>query len=274
MKRGLRDITPAFIEKAASGLNFSDSFFAYISMERMTRRNRFNLEEQVQQFLIAKQVEGKSPVTLNFYRENLGRFSWWVQHNRVSLDISKIQVQHLRSFLAYIQTTPNRWNVGSTSSQHLPSMATVDVYWRSLQSFFAWLVKEGVIEAKDSPMKKLPRPKVPKKIVEDIPLDLVRRAIDEFDGNTLIGARNRAIILMLLDTGIRLSECSNLTLADINLDTGLIRVWGKGGKQRLVRLGEIARQAMEDYLILRGSNTGDSLWVIATSLSPSTVSRA
>lgn len=97
-------------------------------------------------------------------------------------------------------------------------MATVDAYWRSLQAFFSWLVKEGEIKTEANSFRKLPRPKVPKKIVQDIPLDLIREALDLWDNNTIVGARNRAILLMLLDTGMRLSECANLTLPDVNLD--------------------------------------------------------
>jgi len=227
-------------------------------------RKQFRLTEQIQHFLVAKQVEGKSPATLKFYRENLERFMWWVQQNGVSHDVSKMQVQQLRSFLAYVQTTPNRWGIGSTSSQRLPSMATVDAYWRSLQGFFTWLVKEGVLKAEASPMTKLPRPKVPRKIVQDIPLHMVRRAVDELDISTLVGARNRAIILVLLDTGVRLSECANLTLSDINLDSGLLRVWGKGAKQRLVRVGETAKEALRAYLCSRGANSCELLWLDAS----------
>ena len=67
--------------------------------------------------------------------------------------------------------------------------------------------------------------------------------------------RNRSIILMLLDTGIRLSECASLSLSDINLEAGIIRVWGKGGKQRLSKLGRTALEALRVYLELRGCPT-------------------
>ena len=270
IKRGQREITAALIERASNALpdfesfppeksNISDSFCTYI--EGMRIISKPNIKHFVEDFLIAKQVEGKSPATLAFYRQNLKRFLWWLQQNSVSQDIHKIQVQHLRSFLIYVQTTPKRWQIGSTSSRHLPSMATVDAYWRSLQAFFSWLVKESEIKTEANPMRKLPRPKVPKKIVQDIPLDLIREALDLWDNNALVGARNRAILLMLLDTGMRLSECANLILPDVNLENGLIKVWGKGQKQRLVRLGETAREALKHYLTLRGSDTTAKLWL-------------
>ena len=270
IKRGERKITPAVLQKISNFLsvfssrsqkksNILDSSCTYI--EGMRILSKHNIRHSVEDFLIAKQVEGKSPVTLAFYRQNLKRFLWWMQQNGVSQNIHRIEARQLRSFLAYVQTTPKRWKVGSTSSQHLPSMATVDAYWRSLQALFSWLVREGEIKTEANPMRKLPRPKVPKKIVQDIPLDLIREALDLWDNNTLVGARNRAILLMLLDTGMRLSECANLTLPDVNLENGLIKVWGKGQKQRLVKLGETAKETLKHYLTLRGSNATENLWL-------------
>jgi site-specific recombinase XerD len=270
IKRGQREITPAFIERVSNTLPDFESFalgksnILYSSctyIEGMRIIVKSNIRHFVEDFLIAKQVEGKSTATLAFYRQNLERFLWWSQQNGGSQDIHRIEAQQLRYFLAYVQTTPKRWRIGSTSSQHLPSMATVDAYWRSLQAFFSWLVKEGVIRAEANPMRKLLRPKVPRKIVQDIPLDLIRQALDEWNADTLVGARNRAIILMLLDTGMRLAECASLTLPNLNLENGVIKVWGKGQKQRLVRLGETAREAVKHYLTLRGSNTTEKLWL-------------
>jgi transcriptional regulator with XRE-family HTH domain len=231
IKRGERRLTPAILQKiiailpdlqstSMSSLNFSTRVFAYTTIADMRLIGKTSLKPLFDEFLVAKQVEGKSTATLDFYRQNLERFLWWAQQNNVPQEVQKIQVRDLRSFLYYVQITPNRWQIGSTSSRHLPSMATVDAYWRTLQGFFSWLVNEGNIKSEANPMRKLPRPKVPRKIVQDIPLNLIRQALDQWDKNTLTGARNRAILLMLLDTGIRLSECANLTTADINLEHG------------------------------------------------------
>jgi site-specific recombinase XerC len=197
-------------------------------MKMAKRKHKANLEEFLDHFLSAKEVEGKSPATLSFYRQNLERFLWWLKVNSTPLRINSMDANLLRSFLLYVKITPNRWAIGSTSSKRLPSMATVDAYWRSLQAFLSWLVIEGQLKPETNPIKKLPRPKVPKKIVQDIPLYLIGQALDQWDPVTLTGARNIAIILVLLDTGIRLSECAGLTIDDINLESGLIEVWGKG----------------------------------------------
>ena len=163
----------------------------------MTNKHKdTGLELLVRDFLVTKQVEGRSPATISFYEQNLRRFLWWLGTESISSKIDDIDVRLLRAFLFYVQTTPVRWLMGSKSSERLPSIVTVDAYWRTLQAFFSWLIREGTIDADSNPMKKLSRPKLPKKIVQDIPLELIQQALDMWDAETLIGARNRAIILL------------------------------------------------------------------------------
>jgi site-specific recombinase XerD len=232
--------------------------FAYNSM----RKNKaLSLPKILADFLLAKQVEGKSEATLLFYRENLGRFLWWLGQNKIEEDIKSLDVNVIRSFLAYVQISTNRWGIGSKSSEHKASMSTVDAYWRSLQSLFTWIVKENLLKMENNPIKRIPRPKVPQKVVQDIPLPLVGRALDEFNPNTLIGARNRAVIFLLLDTGMRLAECAGIELTDVDIGSGLIKIWGKGAKQRRVPLGNASKDALINYLKLRGNNANPKLWV-------------
>jgi integrase/recombinase XerD len=190
-----------------------------------------DLQKHIQNFLLAKQVEGKSPATLTFYRQNLGRVLWWLEHNHIREDMKSLDVNIIRLLLAYVQTAINRWGIGSKSSEHKASMSTVDAYWRTLQALFAWLVRENVMDVKNNPMKRIPRPKCQQKVVQDIPLELIRKALIKHGRNAFLNARNCAIILILLDTGMRLSECTGIKLFDINLQNGLIRILGKGGKR-------------------------------------------
>jgi integrase/recombinase XerC/integrase/recombinase XerD len=75
-----------------------------------------------------------------------------------------------------------------------------------------------------------------------------------YDENTFIGARNRAIILTLLDTGLRLSELANIQLNDIDFDREIIKVMGKGAKERVVGLGVKTQKALLHYLLMRKDN--------------------
>jgi site-specific recombinase XerD len=215
----------------------------------------------ITQFLTAKQAAGKSPATLSFYRDNLARIRWWLATTNSPTEISLITPPVLRTLLVYVRTASNRWGIGSTSSQKPASMSTVDAYWRTLQAFFSWLVKEDVITAEANPMKKIPRPTYPRKIIQDIPLPLIKEVIQHCGRSLFIAIRNKAIILFFLDTGVRLGACHGLSLTDINLETGLARVWEKGGRQILVHLNETALAALKDYLAVRRQFTNPALWL-------------
>ena len=270
LKSGKRSLTPAilmnlegYLSSLANppALNFSDPFCVDTSVQGMIRIKDFHTSELIAQFLEAKEVEGRTRGTLAFYRDNLGRFLWWLKESGTGPEIKAVTTQKLRSFLAYVKNTKNRWRVGSTSSRGLPTMATVDAYWRTLQSFFAWLVKQEILNEKENPLRKIPRPKVAKKIVQDIPLKLIQCALDLWNQTTFIGARNRAIILILLDTGMRLAEISGIKVRDLSLDDAILTIWCKGQKQRKVRLGEYALNALANYLELRPRVSCQQLWL-------------
>jgi site-specific recombinase XerD len=243
LKNGKRPLSPSLMEKATalvltySQESFQDvnSYSQFITLYNVMKSGK-DLKKQIDYFLLAKQVEGKSQDTLDFYSQNLGRFLWWLGLNNIQFDLESIDVNTIRSFLAYVHTATNSWSVGSKYSEKKASMSTVDAHWRTLQSLFIWLARENVIDIEDNPIKRNPRPRV-QKVVQDIPLELIRKALVKFGRATFLCAINCAIILILLNTGMRLSECSGIKMADINQGTGLIHILGKGGLKRLVSIG-------------------------------------
>ena len=76
-----------------------------------------------------------------------------------------------------------------------------------------------------------------------------------------LASRNQAIIFVLLDTGVRLSELVKMTINDIDTETGYIKVLGKGAKERVVRIGKTAQKALWRYLIYRPNNGRKELWL-------------
>jgi integrase/recombinase XerC len=77
----------------------------------------------------------------------------------------------------------------------------------------------------------------------------------------LLGSRNKAIILMLLDTGLRIGELANIKLNEIDTERGWIKVKGKGAKERVVRIGATAQKALWRYLVFREKNKCENLWI-------------
>jgi len=76
-----------------------------------------------------------------------------------------------------------------------------------------------------------------------------------------LGSRNQAIVLVLLDSGVRLSELVGMRLGDIDNEKGYIKVLGKGGKERIVRIGKTTQKALWRYLIYRPENSRQDLWL-------------
>ncbi len=215
----------------------------------------------VHDFLVAKQAEGKTEAAVKFYRENLGRILWWFDVFNMVQFVEEITPTHIRELLVYIRTTSNRWAIGSASSRKPASKSTVDAYWRTMQSLFAWLVREEIIDTKLNPMKKIPRPDVAHKVIQDIPLSLIKKAIVNCGSSAFTAARNKAIILVFLDAGVRLGGCASMTILDTNLETGLAKVWEKGEKQLTIHLNETALKALKEYLNLRKYFSNNSLWL-------------
>jgi len=80
-------------------------------------------------------------------------------------------------------------------------------------------------------------------------------------GARFLGSRNRSLILILVDSGLRLSELASLKLQDIDVENGWVKVMGKGNKERVVRIGKTAQKSLWRYLVYRGESSKQVLWL-------------
>ena len=111
----------------------------------------------------------------------------------------------------------------------------------------------------ESPMAKIKVAKPKTKVIKPYALEEISRMIAvcdcDYEHNAkFLGSRNKAIILVLVDSGVRLSELIGMRLGDVNCSNGNIRVMGKGSKERVVRIGKVAQKALWRYLIHRPEN--------------------
>jgi integrase/recombinase XerC/integrase/recombinase XerD len=102
--------------------------------------------------------------------------------------------------------------------------------------------------------------KPPDKLIQPFTPEHIRDLLLLCDDSKFLGARNRAIILTFLDTGLRLSELANIELKDLDFDREIIKVMGKGAKERVVRVGKRAQRALLRYLLMRKDGL-PCLWV-------------
>ena len=125
------------------------------------------------------------------------------------------------------------------------SSKTISHVISSLKSFYNYYMRMGNI--KSNPTDEIDRPKIEKKIPEFLTLEEVSSLLN-FEVNNEFEARNKAILELLYSSGLRISELTSLELSNIDLDECLVRVMGKGSKERIVPLGDYAIDALKEYI--------------------------
>lgn len=175
-------------------------------------------------------VQGLSDNTLSAYRTDLRHLDKFVQQQGIS--IVATTEQNIKDFLEYRFVL----NTAKTSQARMLS---------SLRRFYRHLLISKQIESDPTALIDSPKlgQKVPTSLTE-AEIDALLAAPDETD---FIEARDKAMLELLYATGLRVTELVSLTVDQINLRQGVVRITGKGGKERLVPLGEIAVEQLETY---------------------------
>ena len=119
----------------------------------------------------------------------------------------------------------------------------------SFRSFFDWLVMEG--DRKDNPCDPIDSPKLGRYLPEVLSVEEVTSIIDSVDISKWNGKRDRAVLEILYGCGLRVSEAVGLKISNVYLEEGFVRVVGKGDKERIVPMGEMAVEAVKEYLAAR-----------------------
>ncbi len=186
----------------------------------------------IDQFLDALWLErGLAEHTLNAYRSDLEKFSFWLDNRGDSLLMLRGEVLH--DYLAW------RLEQGfkATSTARLLS---------ALRRFFQYLIREQLRE--DDPTALLLTPKLPKRLPKDLSESQVEALLSEPDTGAALELRDKAMLELLYATGLRVSELVGLRMENISLRQGVVRVIGKGSKERLVPMGEEAMHWVSCYL--------------------------
>lgn len=191
----------------------------------------------VEAFMIDCQVRNLSPKTLGVYRYQLDRFLAWR-----SCQAGPVTAHEVRAYLLALR------GVVSPSTQHQA--------FRVLRTFCRWTVAEGLWEA--NPMERLKPPKLADRPLPPVPIEDVRAMIATCD-RSLLGLRDVALMLALLDTAARASELLGCDVGDADLRSGaLVLRHTKEGRVRVTFLGSRARRTLLRYLRDRGNLAGDA----------------
>ena len=193
-------------------------------------------------------AESKSPTTIRWYMGKLNVFHGYLQAQGFPADVCRLTTTHLRAFLAHLRENVKAGenNPRKPTEDRNLSPRTIQGYARALKVFFSWLAREGYTA--NNPSRLLSIPKAPKVIVETLSDAQIKRLFSVIDRRSSKGFRDYCILLVLLDTGVRLSELVNLQVRDLDLERGFFKVMGKGARERLVPFGARVQTARWKYM--------------------------
>lgn len=188
-----------------------------------------SLTTSTNDFLLAKQIDGLSKSTLDEYSTKTARFSAFLAGRGV-VNAEDITTHHVRLYLASLDNC---------------SSVTVGIHVKILRTYFRWLVRNAYIVS--DPMENISAPKVPRVFPYVLSEDEVAELLRVARGNE----RNYAILLFLLDTGVRASELCGIDVDGLSIPTRSAVVFGKGQKERTVFFSDVTARALAKWLTVR-----------------------
>lgn len=189
------------------------------------------LHEAVMSFLLDRRIAGCTDATVASYRFQLNPLAQWCADR--ALDLDTLSEDEVRSFLAHRQRV---------------SQATLATACVRLKTFFTWCEQQGIAE---DLARRIRRVKVQEKVVPTLSGGQIRSLLALCPSKTFTGKRDAALIRLLVDAGLRVSEALDITLDRIDLEGGRLIVNGKGQKQRAAFFGPKTAKALYVYLNAR-----------------------
>lgn len=196
-----------------------------------------------EQFLLRCDSRNLSPGTLAWYRQILGGLERFLAERYEILDMEEIEPGRLRAYLS------------EQKSRGIASETTHRTYG-GLRCFFKFLRRDGIIVS--NPMELVERPRRERHLIKPLTAAQVLALLDQLDSRSFLGLRNRLAMLLMLDSGLRLSEVLTLRQCDVDMAAGALLVMGKGRKERKVPFANVTRKAIESYLRVRARIQTDS----------------
>ncbi len=204
-----------------------------------------DLANNIQKFINYLDNEKRYPnTTINSYSKDLDNYYAFIMLKKINY--KTITKDEIRSYLKYLDELKY-------------SKSTVSRILSTLRHFYSYLMTINII--KINQFKLIRNPKKEKKLPNFLQSDELDKIFDSINLDTALGIRNRLIIELLYATGLRVSEITNLKLNDIDISNQEIKVYGKGGKERIVFFGEYAKKYLKLYLdnarneLLNGNNS-------------------
>ena len=200
----------------------------------------------IEGYIIDCHTRGHSERTIEWYEQKLKLFARWIDEEEGVQNLHQVTITQLSSFVLCLQSEPighNAVNKDGGNPVHI-SPLTVRGYVQVIKGFFSWCYDEELLT--ENPAKRLKLPSVPDYMIPTFTSEHIRMMLDACDLSTTLGYRDYTIILVLLETGIRVSELCGLRIQDVHDDH--IRVFGKGKKEREVGISPQVGKQLWKYI--------------------------
>ena len=191
-----------------------------------------NMDENKNNFLKYLKYElNYSDLTITGYEKEISKFFDFLENHKIKYN--KLTNADIRLYLKYLDEL--KFNKSSISRN-----------LSALRTFYKYLSEEGIVKL--NPFKNISNPKKDKKLPNFLNYEEIDKIFDSIDITTVQGLRNRCIVEILYDTGIRVSEIVNLTISDIDFNKKTINIFGKGKKERIVYFGDYLEEILNKYI--------------------------
>ena len=197
------------------------------------------LPQAVEAFLIEQQLRGNTEKTIDGYRGFLRRFCVWMESRGITA-VSQLTIQYINEYQLYVDKKPReRHGTGKMAKR------SVKTYMQHIKSFLAFCHTEGFITEPLNQKIKLPKTERP--VIEILTDEEVFEILACFTRSET-GLRNTAIIMLMLDCGLRIAEVAGIKTENINFQKGYLSIMGKGRRGRIVPLGLKVRRQLMAYI--------------------------
>jgi site-specific recombinase XerD len=206
-----------------------------------------DLARLLQGYRLCARTEGKSTSTIDSVTRGVTYLERYLLSEGLTTDACQIGPGELRAFILHLQQKRRFSNHPFTKPQQSGlSGHSINTYMHSIRAFWSWLLSEEIIPA--NPFTRIKIPKPPQKVIPAFSEAQIRALLDTIDTSTPQGYRDYVVIVTLLDTALRITELTNLHLEDLRLDEGVLKVMGKGGKERLIPIGKAVQRLLWRYI--------------------------
>lgn len=207
-----------------------------------------DLGRAVRTWIADGQAQGWSKSTLDSRTATLRQFLWWLEHEESEPAVFKtVTPSRLRTYLSYCREPHpgGRYGCNHRMAGKQARPSTIQTYHRHLRTFLNFCLTEGLLE--QSPLRNIKPPRVPNDQIQPFTPEQIQSLLNAARASEQ-KERNVAVLLLLVDAGLRVSELCSLRVRDIDRTTAQISIVGKGNKRRTVYAGTTARRALSRYL--------------------------